>query len=270
VGSLIALDRFDQARAGVKDAAARGVDFITLRRMSYLLAFLVGDTAASARELDWVRTSQAMWASTWEARTVASAGQRQTAHELFERGAEAAVREGFKELAAQWTMEDAESHAIGGECAEARREVAAGLQLSRDNFTLERASRSLALCNMAEESSKLSAELRSLFPNATLTLRLQLPVTAAALAVRRGEFARAIELLTPVQPYDEAPAAEFWPFYLRGTAYLGLKDGRSAAAQFQGIVGRRGAAPTSPLYALAQEGLARAAELSRDPGGARQ
>jgi eukaryotic-like serine/threonine-protein kinase len=270
VGSLIALNRFDQARASVKDAAAHSVDSITLRRMSYLLAFLVGDTAASARELDWVRTSQAMWASTWEARTAASAGHRQTAHELFERGAEAAVREGFKELAAQWKMEDAESHAIGGECAEARREVAAGLQLSRDNFTLERASRSLALCNMAEESAKLSAELRSLFPNATLTLRLQLPVTAAALSVRRGEFARAIELLTPVQPYDEAPAAEFWPFYLRGTAYLGLKDGRSAAAQFQGIVGRRGAAPTSPLYALAQEGLARAAELSRDPVGARQ
>ena len=73
---------------------------------------------------------------------------------------------------------------------------------------------------MAEESSKLSAELRSLFPNATLTLRLQLPVTAAALAVRRGEFARAIQLLAPVQPHDEALAAEFWPFYLRGTAYL--------------------------------------------------
>ena len=75
----------------------------------------------------------------------AAAGQRQTAHELFERGAEAAVREGFKELAAQWKMEDAESHAIGGECGEARREVTAGLQLSRDNFTLERKSFACAL-----------------------------------------------------------------------------------------------------------------------------
>ena len=41
-------------------------------------------------------------------------------------------------------MEDAETHAIVGQCAEARSEVPAGLALSRDNLTLERASRVLA------------------------------------------------------------------------------------------------------------------------------
>ena len=270
-GSLIALNRFDEARARVRDAAAHGVDFITVRRMSYLLAFIVGDSVESARELDWIRTSpQAMWASTWEARTAVFAGRVQSAHELFERGVAAAVREGFRELAAQWTMEDAESHAVADQCAEARQEISEGLELSRDNFTLERASRALALCNFGDESAKLSGELRSRFSNATLTLRLQLPVAAAALAVRRGEFARAIELLAPVQPYDEAPAAELWPTYLRGTAYRGLKDGRAAAAQFQNIVSRRGAAPTSPLYLLAQKELASAAELTAASERARQ
>jgi eukaryotic-like serine/threonine-protein kinase len=270
-GSLIALGRFDEARARVRDAAARGVDFITVRRMSYLLAFLVGDSTAIARELDWVRTSpQAMWASTWEARTAGAAGRIQRAHELFEQGVEGALREGFAELAAQWKTEDAEFHAVADQCPQARNEIAAGLQLSRDNFTLERASRVLALCNLGDESAKLSDELRRRFSNATLTLRMQLPVTAAALAVRRGEFARAIELLTPVMPYDEAPAAEFWPPYLRGTAYLGLKNGRAAAVQFQNITARRGAAPTSPLYGLAQNGLARATAMSDQPERARQ
>jgi Flp pilus assembly protein TadD len=270
-GSLIAVNRFDEARARVRDAAAHGVDFITVRRMSYLLAFVVGDSIERARELDWVRTSpQAMWASTWEARTAVFAGRVQSAHELFERGVEAAVREGFRELAAQWMMEDAESHAVAGQCAVARQEIPEGLKLSRDNFTLERASRALALCNFGDESAKLSSELRSRFSNATLTMRLQVPVAAAALSVRRGEFARAIELLAAVQPYDEAPAAELWPTYLRGTAYLGLKDGRAAAAQFENIVSRRGAAPTSPLYLLAQKGVASAAELSGASERARQ
>jgi hypothetical protein len=159
---------------------------------------------------------------------------------------------------------------VAEQCAQARHEIAAALQLSRDNFTLERASRVLALCNMGDESTKLSDELRRRFSNATLTMRIQLPVTAAALAVRRGEFARAIELLTPVQPYDEAPAAEFWPPYLRGTAYLGLRNGRAAAAQFQNITARRGAAPTSPLYGLAQRGLARASAMSDEPVRGRQ
>ena len=121
VGSLIALNRFDQARAGVKDAAARGVDFITLRRMSYLLAFLVGDTAASARELDWVRTSQAMWASTWGRIRQQPPDNVRPPTSCSNAVPRLPCAKDSKELAAQWKMEDAESHAIGGECGEARR-----------------------------------------------------------------------------------------------------------------------------------------------------
>ena len=82
--------------------------------------------------------------------------------------------------------------------------------------------------------------------------------------------ARAIELLDPVKPYDHAPAAEFWPAYLRGTAYLGLKDGRAAAVQFQSILDHRGEAPTSPLYELARQELGRAAALTGTDEKARQ
>jgi hypothetical protein len=89
-------------------------------------------------------------------------------------------------------------------------------------------------------------------------------VIAAALAVGRRDFQGAIKELEPVKPYDNAPAAEFWPAYLRGEAYLGLKDGQAAGAQFQSILERRGQAPTSPLYALAQLGAARAAALTGD------
>jgi serine/threonine protein kinase/Flp pilus assembly protein TadD len=270
-GSLIALNRFDEARTLLKEAAARGVDFISLRRMSYLLAFVENDRAAMAGELNLARRmSQPMWGSIWEARTTAFSGRFRAAHDLFQQSVQAALRDDLRELGAQWMMEDAEWHAIAGQCAEARDEVTRGLTLSRDNFTLERASRTLALCNAPVPAAALTEDLAKRYSGATLTVRVQLPVTAAAIALGRRDATRALELLDPVRPYDHAPAAEFWPAYLRGQAYLQVKDGPAAAIQFQSILDRRGRAPTSPLYALAHLGLARASTLHGDLGAARE
>jgi hypothetical protein len=197
-------------------------------------------------------------------------GRFQRVHDLFQSSVQAALRDNHREVAAQWTMEDAEAHAIAGQCADARREVPAGLVLSRDNFTLERAGRTLALCDAGADAARLSADLTRRFLSATMTNRLQLPVMAAAQALSRGESDRAVEGLEPVKPYDWVPAAEFWPPYIRGQAYLQLKDGRSARAQFQAIIDHRGAAATSPLYALAHLGLARSAALTGEIDTARR
>src|SRR5262249_43688657 len=144
-GSMIALNRFEDAKRLLAEASSLGIDFISLRRTSYLIAFLENDSAAMARELALVRDTQdAMWASIWEARTAAFAGRFRRAHELFQMGVEAARRDNYREFGAQWMMEDAETHALADECSEARREVAVGLELGRDNFTLERAARALA------------------------------------------------------------------------------------------------------------------------------
>jgi eukaryotic-like serine/threonine-protein kinase len=175
----------------------------------------------------------------------------------------------FQEVAAQLTMEDAETHASVGQCAEARSEVASGLGLSRDNLTLERASRALALCGSGNEALNLSNELAKQFPDATQTIRVSLPVTAAALAIERGEAARGLERLEPVKAYDRTPSSEFWPTYLRGQAYVQLKDGGAAAGEFQSILDRRGEVPASVLYPLAYLGLARSAMLANNPGKAR-
>jgi tetratricopeptide (TPR) repeat protein/predicted Ser/Thr protein kinase len=270
-GSLIAMDRFADAKALLREASRRGIGFISLRRMAYSLALIDQDVAAMTRELYLVRqNADAMWASNWEARTSAFSGRFERAHEHFQRGAQAAVRANLPALAAQWTMEDAEAHAIAGQCPMALAEVPAGLRLSRDNFTLERASRTLALCGQPAEASRLTEELTRDLPDATLTARIQLPVAAAAAALQRTDAARALELLDPVRPYDHAPSAEFWPVYLRGQAYLALGDARSAGDEFQRILQHRGVAPASPLYPLAHLGAARAAVLSGDRNRARE
>jgi len=107
------------------------------------------------------------------------------------------------------------------------------------------------------------------FRDATITTRIQLPVIRAAMALRRNEPSRALQLLEPVSAYDDAPAAEFWPTYLRGEAWLQLKNGARAGEQFRRVLSHRGAAPGSPLFPLAQVGVARAAVLAGDDAAAK-
>ena len=59
-----------------------------------------------------------------------------------------------------------------------------------------------------------------------------------------------------------SPKTEFWPAYLRGQAYLQLKDGQAAAVEFQSILDHRGEYPNAPLYPLAHLGPARAPALA--------
>jgi eukaryotic-like serine/threonine-protein kinase len=269
--SLLALNRLTEARAVLQDAAAKQLDFPGARRLSYLLAFVQGDSATMARELEAsLGVGETNAAFGWQADASAFEGKVKRAHDEFARGIQMSRQGNFTEVAAQLTMEDAEVHAIAGQCGDARTEVTAGLALSRDNGTLEHASRALALCGAEREAMELSSELARRFPDATFTMRIAIPLTAAVVALERGNAERAIELLEPVRRFDHAPSAEFWPAYLRGQAYLQLKNGQAAAAEFQNVIAHRGEVPAWMLYPLAHLGLARAAMLSHDTATARQ
>ena len=181
-----------------------------------------------------------------------------------------ALQGDFKEVAARLTMEDAENHAVIGQCAEVAREVPPGLELSRDNLTLERASRALGLCGDAEGSTRLTSELGQRFPESTLTVRAMVPIAQAAQALARSDPQRALSLLDSIKPYDRAPSTEFWPAYLRGLASLQLEDGGAAKAAFETVVNHHGEAPGAFLFPLAQLGLARAAVLTGETAAARR
>ena len=269
-GSLIGLNRFEDAATALKVARANGINTNGIQRTTYLLGYLTNDRAAMDEATAMARrTPEAASATTWEARAAAGSGRFRVAHELYQRAAEEALRDNSRELAAQWTAEDAEAMAIAGACRDATRRGGRALELSRDNFTVERASRALALCGVENVAVSLTRDLASRFSSATLTTRLQVPVIAAISAVRRGESALALQLLETVGPYDDVPAAEFWPSFLRGQSYLGLKQPRDAVAQFGHITSHRGEAPTSPLYSLSLLGSARASALSGDRDAAR-
>ena len=268
--TFMALDRYDDAKAVLQQAFDQKLEFAGARRIFYLLAFVQGDPDTMAKHLEvsiGIRNTNAAFG--WQGHTLAFGGRMQDAHDQFRRGVQASLQRDFKEVAAQLGAEDAEAHAIVMQCGPVAGEVAEALALSRDNLTLERSSRALALCG-SRDASTFVRELGERFPDATLTMQLARPVTEAIVAFQQRNPKRALEILGPVGRFDHAPGAEFFPSYIRGQAYLEMKDGQAAGAEFQRILDHRGEVPASALFPLAHLGRARAAVLTSDTGIARK
>jgi tetratricopeptide (TPR) repeat protein len=267
--TLIALDRLDEAEQVLDEARRRQINAVSVRRVAYMMAFLNGDESAMAREIDAADEIPEANGFSWQARTSAYYGQVRAAHEQYGRGSRMARDRGLQELGSQLQAEDAEVHALAGECPTARAEAAAALAASRDKYTLQRTSRIAALCGDSRGAQELTSEFATRFATATLTVRLMVPVTNALLAQQRRDAGRVLELLEPVRQYDRAEMAEFWPAYLRGRAHLQLRNHRDATAEFQSILDHRGEMPHSPLIALARMQLARTAVAAGDGERAR-
>ena len=268
--TLTELNQFDDARKVVQDARAAKLDHIALRREAYVLAFIDNDTGGMTRELDAaLARPEGPWATNWRPRISAFGGRIRQAHEEFRQSVVTTSRAGLIELSGLYSAQHAMSHAVIGQCADARRDATAATGLSRDNLTLASAALALALCS-ANDASTLSGELLQRFPEAILTRHLLLPVIEAATALKAGQPARTLELLEAVKRFDHSPVAEFWPAYLRGEAQLQLGRHSEAADEFLSIVDHRGEMADSPLYPLAHLGLARARASAGDGAGARQ
>ncbi len=87
----------------------------------------------------------------------------------------------------------------------------------------------------------------------------------AAVQLSRKNPAKAIQILHTTEPYElgvPGPLPEIgvllYPAYLRGEAYLTLREGRGATAEFQKFPDNRSMVINSPLAPLARLELARA------------
>jgi tetratricopeptide (TPR) repeat protein len=235
------------------------------------VAFIDDDQATMAREQEAALTDpQGPWASNWEPRVAAFRGRMTSAHDGFRRSVMLTSQAHQPELSAQFMVQDAESHAVVGQCAEARREAVAAVGLSRDRITIGTAGRALAWCGATAEALSLSGELAQGYPEAILTTDVMVPVIAAANAIQSKQPMRALELLERARRFDHAPVAEFWPAYLRGTAQSHLGHHSEAASEFQSIVDHRGERPDSSVYPLAHLGLSRALAAKGDVAKARE
>ena len=93
-------------------------------------------------------------------------------------------------------------------------------------------------------------ELKREQPKDTLINELWLPTIRAALNLRNGRAKEAVEELENAERYERA--AEFYPQYIRGLAYLKLSKKKNAVSEFDKILNHRGEAGLSSIYPLAQ------------------
>ncbi len=260
--AYLCLDRLDEARKVAERARMQGINGARIHQRFLEMAYIEGDQAAVSREIQWYAGKPEEYLSLGlQAAHLNVLGRRRESSKLYKRAAETALRPGLRNVAADFEEADARADALSGNCETARR--------------LGRPALALALCGDTAKAEKLAAETAQLFPNGILWNTVQLPGIRAAMELHRGQPARAVELLASASPYERAyPEA----VYLRGLAYLRLRKGAEAAAEFQKIVDHKGANWASAWrfpnwglhYSLSYLGLARAYELTGDTGRARK
>jgi tetratricopeptide (TPR) repeat protein len=266
---LITLGRYDEAREVVQRAQAQKLDNPTqFHWVLYRIAFDQGDAAAMQSELEHLRASpgpEFLWLSAW---TAEANGQLRKDREMTGQVAELFKRQNQRERAADETARNARPDALYGHCELVRKDAASALSIGRTPESLRRTALAFALCGDLGQAQSLAEESARLLPTDTLANTIWLPVIRAAMAIHRGNHAKAIELLQAARRYDRADL--FSAHYLRGLAYLGQRSAVEAGAEFQFILDHRGLASYSPFYPLAHLGLARAYVVSGDTEKARK
>jgi eukaryotic-like serine/threonine-protein kinase len=267
--AFVGLNRFDEAKKIIGQAQAQKLGTTAMRRILYRIAFVQGDAGTMQQQIEWVNGKPDDYvAQGWQAETAAFSGQSRKAKEFSSRAFDLAEHRNLKEVAAQIAVGGATRDALFGYCSQAKEQTTKALDMSRTQLTMANAGNVLATCGEFGQTQTIVAELTRRFPNDTVLNKILLPLIQARIGLLRGNPAQVIQLLETTRPYEGY--ALFQIAYLRGQSYLNQRKGADAAAEFQKILDHRGWQPTSPLYSLAQLGLARAAALSGDPAKARK
>jgi tetratricopeptide (TPR) repeat protein len=260
--AYMCLDRLGDAKELAPKVRALGIDGARIHQRFLEMAYIEGDPAAAAKEIQWyVGKPEEYLSFGLQAAFRNVLGQRRESSKLYQRAAQTALRQGLTNVAAEFEEADARADALSGNCRTAHR--------------LGRPALALALCGDSAQAEKLAAETSKLFPNGTIWNAVQLPAIRAALELKRDHPAKAVELLASASPYERAyPEVP----YLRGLAYLRLKRGADAAAEFRKVVDHKGAnwgatwmhPNWGQYYSVSYLGLARASMLLGDTTQARK
>jgi tetratricopeptide (TPR) repeat protein len=267
--ALVGLNHFDEAKVIIGQALSLKLDTSAMHRTLYRIAFVQGDATSMQEQIAWTKGKPDEYlAQTWQAETAAFSGQLRRAREFSSRAFELAEGRDLKDVAAQIAAGAAVRDALLGNCRQVKDQTGKALAISHSQLTMVTAAQALAACGEVSHTQTITGELATRFPTDTLLNKVSLPLVQARLEMQRGHPALAVQLLETAGPYEGS--ALFQIAYLRGQAYLDLRRGADAAAEFQKILDHRGLQTASPFYPVAHVGLARAAALAGDTTTARR
>ncbi|MBL8205111.1 MAG: protein kinase [Blastocatellia bacterium] len=280
--TLIRLNRYDEAKELLDQGVKLYPEGFNFSRLLFLIAVSKNDTQEMNRLRARVaENSTALAPQLLHAQLEVFTGRRQQASNAFQQLATSVGTRNQTEDKQRIYSNEAAAQAYFGQMTKAAELAMRVLLLQKNSKTLLKAHLAssldtpwagwiLALSGDAARARTLTDELVRENPKNTLILNVIAPLTRATIELQRGNPAQAIELLQPAIQYEAAPASSFRPNWIRGQAYLQLKQGAQAAAEFQKIIDHRGWDVTSPLWPLAHLGAGRAAVLQSDTAKAKQ
>jgi serine/threonine protein kinase/tetratricopeptide (TPR) repeat protein len=266
------LNRFDEARAvaekGVAENMGRSLHF-TL----FDLAFIHGDEAAERHELELAagKPDEPIMLMS-HAQAECSRGRLQPARAAYAQSESASQRLGYKEFSGVVLALQAGCEEELGNFAEARQKISEALARSEDRDTRRIVMVALAQTADAARSQKIADDLVRQNPSDTLLNKVWVPVVQALTDLQHNQPAQAVTRLEAATPYElgsEPGAAHYLVNNVRGQAFLRLKEGAKAAAEFQKILDHRGIAPLDVSYNLSHLGLGRAQALQGNTAAAK-
>ena len=269
--SLLALQRFDQARQMIQQAQARKMDDFVVHNALYALAFLGSDSGAMTEQQQWFSAQPELEHAglSFASDTEAYLGHLGKARELTKRSRDSAIRADSKENGAIRLENAALREAAFGNATEAKQAAAEGLKLVPTSQGVEdEAALAFAMADDTARAESLAQDLNKHYPLDTQMQSLWLPAIRAQLALNRKNPADALNALQAAAPPIELGNIEFlanlsclYPTYIRGQAYLAAGQAMKATPEFQKILDHGGIIWNCWTGALAHLGVARANAL---------
>ncbi len=267
--TLLALERFDEARQILHQAEERKGDIFIHHNALYILGFFAADVPAMEEELQWFAGKpEENFGLSLSSDTEAYEGHVRKARQLTKQSVDSAIRADSKETAAVWREIAAQREAAFGDPIKAKQEATDGLKFAPASpSAMPEAALAFSIAGDAGRAESLVQELNKRFPLDTQIQSLWLPAIRAQIALNRNNPALALNTLEAASPIEsgQIPFVSniscLYPTYIRGEAYLAAGQGNAAAAEFQKILDHNGIVWNCWTGALAHLGVARANAL---------
>ena len=273
-GALFHLGRFDEAEKAFAVAAAHHARGPDAYAVLYRLALLRRDKAAMEKILVESRGNHDSEIVLAQVQALAAArdGRLNEAGGSSRSAIEMALRAGLKERTAVFQAAPAVWNALYENKAVARATAETALKTFQGREVFYAAGFALALGGETVEVEALAERLDKEYPEDTQVQATYVPMLRALVALDKNDPRKAIDLLEANRPYEFGiPPLAFnhfygnmYPIYVRGLAYLAMRNPKEAATEFGRLLAHPGLAAGDPVDAAARRQLARALKLAGD------
>jgi serine/threonine protein kinase/tetratricopeptide (TPR) repeat protein len=262
------IDQLDEARKYLAQIHKLGLTGTSIQLYQLNLAAISGDTATMQKILADTAGRPDQFVVTGGLSSIQwSEGQFKLAATTIRQAAEQAAQSKAPDAQAGFVLGEAVLGWVVDACHDIEGAEKQALKLDKSKPTQASVATALAACGDAKRGDAALKDLAKKYPDDTIIQRVTVPQGLGWLAFKAGQPQKALDLMQRSQGYDSVSPGG----YMRGMAYLELRDAPNAIAAFKSATKYQGLSFTSGNpYALATLGLGRAYVIAGDKANAKK